>query len=212
MNTILHESIPLLRGALSVHLNGHIQISSLQILDTTNQLEDIIAKSKTDLLWLDGSLEAVSSQSLIGNLKKKFPDLKILVFGNETDVIEIKKIFKQGAHAYLCKTCEAGEINDAIEALAQGKSYLPPSFQSTLHFWISTPDDKKMRNQRLTDREKEVLQLIVDEFTTIEIAKKLFISQCTVETHRLKLIQKLGVKNTAGLVREAIANRLCFCF
>jgi len=55
----------------------------------------------------------------------------------------------------------------------------------------------------LTPRENEVLQLIVEEHTINEIAKKLFISQCTVETHRVNLIHKLGVKNTAGLVRVA---------
>lgn len=55
----------------------------------------------------------------------------------------------------------------------------------------------------MTRREKEVLQLIMDEYTTREIASKLFISHCTVETHRINLIQKLGVKNTAGMVRVA---------
>ncbi|MCR9014596.1 helix-turn-helix transcriptional regulator [Aquiflexum sp. XJ19-11] len=60
----------------------------------------------------------------------------------------------------------------------------------------------------LTKREKEILQLIVEEYTTQEIANKLFISFCTVETHRLHLIQKMGVRNTAGLVREAVARNI----
>ncbi|MCO6477059.1 MAG: response regulator transcription factor [Phaeodactylibacter sp.] len=60
------------------------------------------------------------------------------------------------------------------------------------------------KKKKLTEREQEVLQLIIEEYTTKEIAKKLFISSCTVETHRLNIIQKLGVRNTAGIVREAM--------
>ena len=77
--------------------------------------------------------------------------------------------------------------------------------------WLTESAPKKKTGCKLTQREQEVLQLIVDEFTTTEIAKKLFIGQCTVETHRIKLIQKLGVKNTAGLVREAVQRQLCMC-
>lgn len=82
--------------------------------------------------------------------------------------------------------------------------YIPASMSKAFATWITVADHKKKQDNKLTQREQEILQLIVEEFTTSEIAKKLYIGQCTVETHRINLIQKLGVKNVAGLVRVAL--------
>ena len=144
------------------------------------------------------------------SLTKEHPELKILLFGQGDAAPEIKKYFKQGVSGYLPKTSSAEEIEDALESLAKNKQYIPPSLNHIFSNWLTSSKSlvQKKHCSHLTRRENEVLQLIVNEHTTQEIAHELFISSCTVETHRQKIIQKLGVKNTAGIVREAIYNQL----
>lgn len=161
-----------------------------------------------DILWLDAALPEVQDGSAFLAIHKQHPDLKILLFGLGETAPEIRKYFKLGASAYLPKSADAEEILLALDCLKSGERYLPESINKALTNWLTNTPRKKKPVSKLTDREQEVLQLIVEEFTTCEIAKKLFICQCTVETHRIKLIQKLGVKNVAGLVREAVQQQL----
>jgi DNA-binding NarL/FixJ family response regulator len=119
----------------------------------------------------------------------------------------LKKYFRDATDGVLLKSVEAGELLSAIDKSLAGEKYIQKKLQDTVfNNWLSPAI--KRTNQKLTAREKEILQLIVEEYTSKEIADKLFIGHCTAETHRLNLIQKLGVKNTAGLVREAIQLQL----
>lgn len=201
--TTLIEAIPLLQEALVRHFESGEQITITTVLSSLENLPQLLETEQPDLLWLDGTTAGVKDNDFIRNLRKKAPATKILLFGSGETVPEIKNYFKHGIHAYLPKTATASEIRLAIEAVIADNLYVPPSLHHTFTSWLTDPVRKKKPGHKLTQREKEVLRLIVEEHTTNEIAKKLFISQCTVETHRVNLIQKLGVKNTAGLVRVA---------
>ncbi len=203
ITTTLIEAIPLLQEALVRHFESGEQITITTVLSSLENLPQLLETEQPDLLWLDGTTAGVKDNDFIRNLRKKAPATKILLFGSGETVPEIKNYFKHGIHAYLPKTATASEIRLAIEAVIADNLYVPPSLHHTFTSWLTDPVRKKKPGHKLTQREKEVLRLIVEEHTTNEIAKKLFISQCTVETHRVNLIQKLGVKNTAGLVRVA---------
>ena len=167
------------------------------------QAANLLAEWNPDLIWLDGGLPEVRQEQIVKHLRQTSPKSKILLFSAGDTIPEIKIYFKQGIHAYLPKTAGPGDIADALFNIQAGNLYIPASLNRTFASWITDPVRKKKRGSEITQREKEVLSLIVEEHTTGEIAKKLFISYCTVETHRINLIQKLGVKNTAGLVRVA---------
>jgi len=92
----------------------------------------------------------------------------------------------------------------AIEQVAAGEQYLSPAVSEKLVAAALRQPKQAGFIPKLTRREKEVLGLILEEFTNVEIAEKLFISLSTVETHRRHLCEKLGARNTAGLVRDAI--------
>lgn len=201
MKIILIESIPLLREAISelIESQGHV----VQYLSDLQKATEEIPEIQPDLIWVDATLPDVQSGLLIKTIHKKFPKLKILVFGLGQTIPEIRKYFKLGTCAYLPKTVVREEITAALAILKTGGIYVPASLNKAFANWLTDPMHKKKPGCNLTNREQEILQLIVEEFTTHEIAIKLFICQCTVETHRNNLIQKLGVKNTAGLVRVA---------
>ena len=96
----------------------------------------------------------------------------------------------------------------ALSSIGRNEIYVSLSLTQQFSNWLCQDNTKKQTTMNLTPREQEVLKLIVEEYTTKEIAQKLFICPSTVETHRLKLIQKMGVKNTAGLVRIAVEQDL----
>ena len=109
---------------------------------------------------------------------------------------------------YLLKNTSQKELTEAIKSVIQGKRYLPKKISDILLNDSIGINNSSYFIPKLTVREKEILHLIIQEFTTEEIAAKIFVSTKTVESHRSNLIQKLGVKNTAGLVRVAFEKGL----
>lgn len=202
MKTLIVENIPLLREALLLQLEPICQLSVLPAA-ALEQFESFPSGETPELLWLDGTLRTVKETGLIQFIRRKFPETRILVFGVDETVPEIKKLFKQGIHAYLPKSSSAEDIQKALEEIIAGNLYIPAFLTKTFSSWLLEASRKKKRDHELTERETQILFLIVEEHTTNEIAQKLFISHCTVETHRINMIHKLGVKNTAGLVRVA---------
>ncbi len=208
MNFVIIEAIPLLLRAIRLAIESNPEYRVCCHAPNLQNLEHKILTLQPDILWLDATMPEVQNGSAFHAIHKQNPDLKILLFGIGETVPEIRKYFKLGVSGYLLKTADAEEIISALDCLESGESYLPESLNKAFASWLTNTVRKKKPDCKLTQREREILQLIVDEFTTCEIAKKLFIGQCTVETHRIKLIQKLGVRNVAGLVREAVQRQL----
>ncbi len=203
MRVLLIESIPLLREALIRQIESDHELLLHGVFDTADGILKQNLPDPPDLLWLDDSLSTVRETDLIKQIRRQWPSTRILIFGTSDSLTEIKHYFKQGVRGYLPKASSALEIQLALSTVAKDELYVPASLNRTFTTWLTDHPRKKKPGNELTQREREILFLIVEEHTTNEIARKLFISQCTVETHRINLIQKLGVKNTAGLVRVA---------
>ena len=120
----------------------------------------------------------------------------------------IREALKRGAKSYLSKQTASVHVAEAIEAVAQGSSYFDPIIQEVINknFAHMMPDiaitSERPMWSMLSDREKQVLELIRAEYTSEEIAKELYISKSTVDTYRKNLIIKLKVKNSVGLARK----------
>lgn len=162
-----------------------------------------------DFFWLEVHEHCEDSLLLCRKLISFYPKLKIVIFYNNRNPKTVRDFLKAGVAAYLLPHCIIECVREAIYTLLKDTIYIDPQLH---HFFvrqlISLDIGQNMDNFPLTRREKEVLRLIIEENTTGEIANKLNINFSTVETHRVHLIQKMGVKNTAGLVREAIMRRL----
>ena len=211
MTFVVIEAIPLLLYAIREIIESKPDYQIIRQSGDLHGLNEILQEINPDVLWLDSIMLEASEEGTLPRIHRKFPNVKILLFGVEENVPVIRKYFKQGIFAYLPKTADAEEIGLALNCLELGELYIPPSLNQTFTSWLTDPVRKKKPGCKLTQREQEVLHLIVEEYTTLEIARQLYISQCTVETHRINLIQKLGVKNVAGLVREAIQRQLYLC-
>jgi DNA-binding NarL/FixJ family response regulator len=162
-----------------------------------SQLWQSTADNVPDVILLDSHFSC-----LCAKIKQKYgAPTKILIFGTPADAKKLKLFFASGASGFTLQTVEPQALIDAVERTANGELYVHPDLISA--FLCPKPSASLVLDV-LTKREHEILNLIVDEKTTQEIATQLYISLATVETHRHHLIHKLGVKNTAGLVREAM--------
>jgi DNA-binding NarL/FixJ family response regulator len=166
-------------------------------------------ESKIQVLLLDINLPDGNGILACKILLEKFPNLKIIALTNFEDTAFVKQMLKNGSRGYLLKNTDKTELITAVKTVLNGQLYLPAKIKEILlNESLGNTKNSSFDVPKLTNREKEILILIAEEFTTEEIATKIFISAKTVECHRSNLIQKLGVKNSAGLVRVAFEKGL----
>lgn len=182
----------------------------IEVLQSFENLKDTFEKlnSTVEVLLLDINLPDGNGINACKELLVKHKGLKIITLTNFEDSIFIKQILKNGAMGYLLKNTSKTELTEAIKEVSNGNRYLPKKISNILLNDSIGIGNSSYFIPKLTSREKEILALIIKEYTTDEIANELFISNKTVESHRSNLIQKLGVKNSAGLVRVAFEKGL----
>jgi DNA-binding NarL/FixJ family response regulator len=135
------------------------------------------------------------------------PDAKVLVLSMQDDPRYVRAAFEAGASGYVLKEAADTEVVSAIRAVAAGERYVHPSLGARL-ISAEAEDRRRAEQDPLSEREREVLRLLALGHTNQEIAKQLFISVRTAETHRAHIMQKLGLSSRAELVRYALANGL----
>lgn len=160
-------------------------------------------------LLLDINLQGEDGLALCKSYTKDYPDMKIIMLTGLQEPAIIRNAVKSGCAGFMHKNMKAEELWECLGKIKQGDRYLHASVEKILlQSTINGTGSSIGYIPRLSRREKEVLDLIVREMTTQEIAGALFISVNTVETHRASLLSKLGARNIAGLVKVAIEKGL----
>lgn len=160
-----------------------------------------LQKQQPDVMFMDISLPDTSGIDLCKVVKEKYPSVLVIGLSTFNQQPFIKKMIDNGASGYVLKNATQDELMEAISVVLEGKQYL--SFEAG-----QTLSRTKSNNIVITRREKEVLGLIAEGMTNNEIAKKLFLSSTTVDTHRKNLLAKFDVKNTASLIKMAVQMQL----
>lgn len=170
----------------------------------------ITEKLAPDILILDLSMGGLHGLEVARHLMHRKLKTRIVVLSMHANEDYIRQAFKLNVSAYVPKECEFSVLASAIVAVASGKHYLPPSVSDVIvnAYVAGTSGDVTSSYDMLTDREREVLQLIADGLTNAEVSKRLFISSRTVESHRASLRKKLKLKNEAEIVRYAVEKGL----
>jgi DNA-binding NarL/FixJ family response regulator len=139
------------------------------------------------------------------------PKVKIVILSMQSTVEDIFRALKVGAIGYLVKESAGSEVADAVHAAYNGRRYLSRKVDDILidsYIYERESMGKTSPLEKLSSREKEVLQLVAEGKASSEIAELLFLSVKTIETYRSRLMQKLGIKDKSGLIKFAIQNRL----
>ena len=185
----------------------------MEVVDEAANGEELLEKlagTKVDVIILDLDIGKPNGIEVTEIIDRKYPEINILILsmiGLHDFVIQA---LEMGATGYILKNTGKDEVITAIRSVAKGDSYFSKEVSSILVEELNKPKTLKKRSEGipLTAREIEVLQLIAQEFSNPEIAERLYISIRTVDTHRRNLLEKLSLKNTAGLVKYAITKGL----
>ncbi len=201
------EDQKLFRACLVPILNAYEQISVIGEAANGAELMRFIrdAELPPDVVILDLTMPEMNGLETTEVLKKEYPEIKIIILTVHNEERHIVKMVGMGVNGYLVKNAEIDEVVKAIESVVTKGFYFNESTLQAIQSGMSQRKPKAFDpHSPLTQREKEVLDLICKEFTTPEIADKLYLSVRTVDGHRNHLLEKTGARNTAGLVLYAL--------
>jgi DNA-binding NarL/FixJ family response regulator len=212
INIAIAEDQILFRKGIITLLNS---FKDMQVcLEATNGQELLDGISVTDvpihITLLDINMPVMNGIETLAEMRKLFPDVKNVILTVHEEDKFIHKLIEEGANAYLAKNTEPAELEKAIRAVIENDYYFNEKAVRVMrNFKPGKRQKASLKHvEDLTNREKEVLLFICREFTSPEIAEKLFLSESTVNGHRNNLLSKTGARNTAGLVLFAITNQL----
>jgi DNA-binding NarL/FixJ family response regulator len=158
-----------------------------------------------DVVLMDISMPGMDGVELCAVMKEKYPGIMILGLSTFNQGLYIKKMMGNGASGYILKNSSKEELIKAIHAVHEGNIFFGNEVGEALQEYQKS---SKEILPELTSREKEILTLIAEGFTNPQIAEKIFLSPFTVDSHRKNLLAKLGVKNTATLIKLAVEKKL----
>lgn len=157
---------------------------------------------QVDLVITDISMPDIDGITLNNYIKEKRPEIGTLVVSMHTDSNIIDALIQNNVDGFLSKNADSEELLEAVKTILKGGKYFSEAVKQ--EYLKSVFNKEKETLEMLTSREKDVLKLIAEEYTTQEIADKLFLSKHTIESYRKTLILKLKVRNLAGLTRYAV--------
>ncbi|HEY4540253.1 MAG TPA: response regulator transcription factor [Faecalibacter sp.] len=175
----------------------------IEFLEELEKLEQI-----PDLLLLDLNMSPINGLEVLDRIQEKGIEIKILVLSSMYNPSMYGYMIKYGISGFLPKYTDKEELFEAIEQIHMNRFYFNEGNQKLINEFLHLKNkkDNPWSMISLSEREIEVLQLICKEYSTKEIAEKLFISTKTVEAHRAKIMEKIGCKNVVGMVTYAILN------
>jgi DNA-binding NarL/FixJ family response regulator len=209
---LIADDHKMFRDGLKEILNKEKNILLVDEAENGFEVLEKTEKKKFDVVLMDIDMGGTNGVKATKELLTKLPSTKVLVLSMYSDSKYIMSMLEAGAKGYILKNAGKEEVIAAVNAVASGNSYFSSQVSSkiieNLYSKKSVRKRIKQRETPLTPRELEVLRLIALEYSNSEIAEELFISIRTVETHKRNLLEKLGLKNTAGLVKYAITYKI----
>ena len=201
------------KGFISM-LSGVADFSFVHEAANGQELLDRVAVRVPDIVLMDLQMPVMDGMQATEILLEKYPEVKVIVVSMYDEDRFVLHMLEKGVHGYLLKDTSPDEVEKAIRRVAEEGYYYSDFVSKAMHRKMVARSNNKQpffpnaHNVGLSNREQEVLQLLCDGLSTIEISEKLFISTRTVEGHRLRILEKTNTKNTAAAVAFAYKNHL----
>lgn len=212
---VLAEDHELVRAGIASLLEGESVIEIVAEAGDGKQACELIAKHQPEVAVLDVRMPGLSGLEAIERIVRDFPEVRVVMLSVHDEEEYVLQAMRAGAKGYVLKDATPQELVQAIECVARGQVYLSRAVAGYIAAdyarCISAhvpPSQVASPLQQLTPRQREILCLVAHGHGTKEIAARLNISHKTVETHRLQLMERLGIHDVAGLVRYAFQNKL----
>lgn len=206
IRVLVAEDHTIVRKGICSLIDGKADIQVVGEAEDGREAIDKVTALLPDVVLMDIAMPHLNGLEATRQIKKLFPQIKILALTMYTNEEYIMQILQAGASGYVIKQAAPAELLSAIQAIYRGDSYLSPSISKTIidEYLRHTAPTAPLEHEKLTDREREVLQLIAEGSSNREIADKLNISVKTVGVHRTNIMEKLEIHNVTELVKYAL--------
>lgn len=212
MKIIIVDDHEMILESLSMLLGSIPDVEIVGTFSDPEKVEDYISNYPVDIVVTDYDMPEMTGLELTFKIRAVSSKIKILMLTVSEEVGVIKDAFKAGVSGYVMKKATRAELQSALSTIYSGKRF----FSESVIFELLNPDTStgeimetdNCQSVALSSRELEIIKLISNEFSSVEIAEKLFISPATVETHRHNIMKKLDVHNSVGVVKYAIQSGL----
>jgi DNA-binding NarL/FixJ family response regulator len=205
IRVLLADDHTLVRAGIRALLD---KLPDVQVVAEATDGRDALSLVKAHqphLVLMDIAMPGLNGLEATRRMVKEFPNISVLILSMHVSEEYVWQALRAGAAGYLLKGAELAELALAIKAVARGETYLsPPISKQVIRDYVRRVGGEETLLERLTPRQREILQLIAEGATTKAIAETLHLSVKTVETHRAQLMERLGIHDVAGLVRYAV--------
>jgi len=197
------------REGIRALLEGYDDVEIVGEATEGREAIEKVCQLAPQVVLMDIAMPVMGGLEATRRIQKETPNARVLVLTQHEDSEYILSLLRAGAKGYISKTATASELVSAIRTVHKGESFLYPSAATTLiEEYLTRVGGEKNEYERLTDREREILQLVAEGRTNREIADSLFISVKTVLRHRTNIMEKLGFHNRTELIKYAISKGL----
>jgi two-component system response regulator NreC len=205
IRVLLAEDHTIVRQGLRSLLDDEADIEIVGEAEDGQQAIELAQRLLPDVVLMDITMPVLNGLEATRQIKKSFPQVKVLVLTVHSTEEYIFQILRAGASGYVVKQAAVSELVQAIRTVYQGDSFLSPSIsRQAIEEYGRRAEAMEDKYDRLTDREREVLQLIAEGRTNREIAQLLHVTVKTVEAHRAHVMDKLNLHSTAELTKYAL--------
>lgn len=209
IRVLIVDDHAMFREGIRSLLQGHDDVEVVGEATQGREAIEMVHQLTPQVVLMDIAMPVMGGLEATRRIQKESPNTRVLALTQYEDSEYILSMLKSGAKGYIAKTATASELVAAIRTVHKRESFLYPSAATTLiEEYLMRVGGEKNEYERLTDREREVLQLVAEGRTNREIADMLFISVKTVLRHRTDIMQKLGFHNRTELIKYAISKGL----
>ena len=205
---LLVDDHEMFRDGLKALLAGHEHYECIATATNGLEAQEIIQQQDIDLVITDLSMPKMTGTELVKWIKATHAHIKVLVVSMHNSQETVNEILLSEAEGYILKNTGKKELLHALDRIFNDGTYYSREVLSNMLVKLKADKKQNEATKSLTERELEVLRLIVDEKTSDEIANTLFISKRTVDTHRKNILEKLNIRTTVGLIKYAFINGL----
>ena len=211
INLILAEDHTLVRAGIRALLEKEPDICIVGEASDGQQAIELLEQLEPQVIIMDIMMPRLNGLQAVGKMNQAKMSTRVVLLSMYSDQALVSQAMKQGVLGYVLKTSLGEELIAAVRAVARGETYLSKEIDEKKSKKEGKPAAENQDGNQfemLSPREKEILKLVAEENTSLEIGKLLCISEKTVEKHRASIMNKLSVRNIAGLVRVAYRNKL----
>ena len=206
---LLADDHALVRAGIRALLEEMPGVEVVGEASTGREALALVRSESPTVVLMDIAMTDMGGLEALPRIINDFPSIKVIILSAHANEEYVIRALRCNASGYLLKDAATAELELAINSVAQGKTYLSPSIsRAVIDSYLERVDGESSPLERLTSRQREILQMIAEGKNTREVASTLKISVKTVEVHRLQLMARLDIHDVPGLVRYAIRNHI----